>query len=178
MIGGAGDDNYLVDAAGDTVSEAAGGGIDTVNAWLSYTLGAEIEHLSLGPTGALNGTGNALANSIRGNDQSNRLDGGAGADTLIGQNGDDIYVVDNVADVIVEGSGFGLDSVESSVSYTLPAAIENLTLTGAAAINATGNMSTNVLTGNSAANRLDGGAGADTMIGGGGDDIYVVDKRC
>ena len=66
--------------------------------------------------------------------------------------------------------------MQSSIAYTLGANVENLELTGAAAINGNGNTLNNALVGNSAANRLDGGAGADAMTGGGGNDTYVVDN--
>ena len=64
----------------------------------------------------------------------------------------------------------GLDTVQSSITYTLGAEIENLTLTGNGSINGTGNALDNVLTGNSGNNTLNGGAGADTLIGGTGTD--------
>ena len=62
MSGGAGNDTYVVDDAGDVVTEAAGEGTDTVRARVSYTLGANVENLTLTGTGAINGTGNALDN--------------------------------------------------------------------------------------------------------------------
>jgi beta-glucanase (GH16 family) len=76
------------------------------------------------------------------------------------------------------GSGGGTpagDTIQSAVSTTLNATTKNLALTGAAAINGTGNALDNVITGNSADNVLDGKGGADTMIGGGGNDTYYVD---
>ncbi len=103
---------------------------------------------------------------------------------MAGGLGNDIYVVDNVGDVVTENANEGTDTIQSSVTYTASANVENLTLTGTTAINGTGNALDNVLTGNSAANTLtggagndtlNGGAGIDTMVGGAGDDTYVVD---
>ncbi|MCA3444469.1 MAG: Ig family protein, partial [Rhodobacter sp.] len=71
-----------------------------------------------------------------------------------------------------EAAGAGTDTVRSSVTLTLGANLENLVLTGTAAINGTGNSGANVLTGNNAANTLDGGGGADTLAGGAGQDSY------
>ncbi|QYZ69151.1 beta strand repeat-containing protein [Neotabrizicola shimadae] len=108
------------------------------------------------------------------------LNGGAGGDLMVGGLGNDLYIVDNAADVVTEENnllaGAGIDLVQASISYTLTNYVENLTLTGSAAINATGNTLNNVLTGNAASNVLDGKSGADTMIGGNGNDTYVVDS--
>jgi Ca2+-binding RTX toxin-like protein len=175
LIGGLGNDTYVVNAVGDIVAENANEGTDTVQSSITYTLGANLENLTLTGTAAINGTGNSLNNVITGNVADNILDGGAGNDTLIGGAGNDIYVVDAAGDVVTENVNEGTDTVLSAVSYTLGANVENLTLTGTAAINGTGNTLNNVITGNSGNNILDGGTGNDTLMGGAGNDTYVVD---
>jgi Ca2+-binding RTX toxin-like protein len=99
------------------------------------------------------------------------LNGGAGADTLAGGVGNDTYAVDNLGDVVTENLNEGTDRVNASLSWTLGANLENLTLTGTAAINGVGNERNNQLTGNGASNVLTGGMGNDTLNGGAGADI-------
>ncbi|MCC7326374.1 MAG: hypothetical protein IT521_06175 [Burkholderiales bacterium] len=175
MVGGAGNDTYVVDSASDVVTEGSGAGTDTVRSAISYTLGSNVENLTLAGSAAINATGNTLANVLTGNAGANTLNGVGGADSMAGGAGNDTYVIDNAGDVVTENTGEGTDLVQSSISYVLAANIERLTLTGTAAINATGNSLANVLTGNSGNNVLDGGAGADTLVGGAGNDTYVVD---
>jgi Ca2+-binding RTX toxin-like protein len=203
LSGGIGNDIYVVDNSGDSVTESANAGTDTVQSTITYTLGANLERLTLLGTAAINGTGNTLANVLTGNSTNNTLAGGAGNDTvsagagndtldggtgndsLSGGAGDDTYIVDATGDSVIENANSGSDTVQSAVTYTLGAEVENLTLTGSSALSGTGNALDNVLTGNSANNTLtgnagydtlNGGAGADTLRGGMGNDLYIVDN--
>lgn len=90
---------------------------------------------------------------------------------MTGGIGNDAYVVDNVGDVVVEKLREGTDTIFSSVSYALSANVENMTLTGAENLNATGNELDNVLIGNVGDNVLDSAGGNDTLIGNAGSDV-------
>ena len=175
MQGRTGDDTYLVDNPGDQVVEVDNGGFDTIRASVATRLPEHVEALLL--TGGLPvaGRGNALHNRITGNDAANFLDGGRGADTLRGGRGNDTYVVDDGFDSVSEDAAGGVDTVRASVSYALGRHQENLSLTGSADVDGSGNELANAITGNSGANRLDGGTGADTLTGGAGNDVYLVD---
>ena len=188
LAGEAGDDVYIVDQAGDVVTEAFGNGVlDRVMARASYALaaGADIELLttvSSGATTAINLTGNALHQEITGNAGRNTLkDGGGTGDTLRGLGGNDIYLVYAAATKVVEGSTGGADRVLAAVDFTLGSGqyVEALGTTngsGTSAIDLSGNALHQTMTGNAGANVLsDGGAGkADTMIGLSGNDTYRV----
>lgn len=120
--------------------------------------------------------GNDILKALGGNDL---LDGGTGNGTMYGGAGNDTYIVDSKSDKVIELTGEGIDLVKASVSFTLGNFVENLLLTGSAAINGTCNGLANTLTGNSGNNILkgfagndilDGGAGADQLVGGTGMD--------
>ncbi|WP_269745878.1 calcium-binding protein [Methyloversatilis discipulorum] len=192
MTGGLGNDTYVVDDAGDVVTETAvkGSGVDLVRASVDYTLTANVENLTLEGS-ALEGTGNELGNVLTGNaldnelfglvgndvlaggDGNDLLDGGEGIDSMSGGAGDDTYVVDNVRDVVSEGLNAGTDTVRSALSYALGANVENLELTGTAHLSGTGNALANVITGNSGNNVLSGGLGDDVLLGGAGNDALL-----
>ena len=195
MRGGAGNDHYFVDNIGDrAVETSATAGGDLVSSTVSFTLGANVEELVLLGSAGLTGTGNSLNNTIIGNSGANNLNGGGGndrlegaggIDTMRGGVGNDTYVVINASDRVIEGAAGGNDIVLSSVSYSIGANVEDLTLQGTGAINGTGNALANDIIGNGAANVLTGGAGNDTltggagidrMIGGVGNDVYIVDN--
>ncbi|MCC6984160.1 MAG: right-handed parallel beta-helix repeat-containing protein, partial [Bauldia sp.] len=174
MEGKGGNDSYTVDNEGDVVIEAPGGGTDQVQSSVSYSIaGQAIEFLTLTGSADLSATGSDIANTLRGNAGANLIDGGAGADLMEGGGGSDTYIVDNAGDRVLEGSAPGTDHVLSSVSFTLGAYVENLTLTGTGAVNGTGNTLANLLTGNAGANALSGGAGADRLSGEGGNDLLT-----
>lgn len=116
-------------------------------------------------------TGDALANTLFGKGGNDLLDGGTGSDRLEGGTGNDSYVVDNAGDIVVENAGEGIDTILTSLGWTLGANLENLTLTGTGAINGTGNALANILTGNSGANILDGLQGDDVLRGLAGNDF-------
>ncbi|HYE00450.1 MAG TPA: right-handed parallel beta-helix repeat-containing protein, partial [Alphaproteobacteria bacterium] len=127
------------------------------------------------PGGPSGGPGQLVAGgeggqSLAGTAGDDTIDGGSGADTMAGGAGHDVYRVDDAGDRVVEAGGAGIDRVEASVGHTLGSGVENLTLTGSADIDGTGNLYDNALLGNGGANVLRGGAGADTIDGGGGAD--------
>jgi Ca2+-binding RTX toxin-like protein len=177
LEGGKGADTYVVDQLGDQVIESlagALGGIDLVKGSVTYTLGANLEKLTLTETESIDGFGNTLNNTLLGNIGANRLDGGTGNDTMTGGKGNDVYVVDTTGDVVSEtiAAGGGIDTVESLVTFTLATRVnvENLELKGLGNISGTGNALANLIEGNDGNNKIDGGSGNDVLFGNGGID--------
>ena len=205
MAGGGNNDSYYVDNLGDVVIDTAGVA-DIVYASINYSLvdadntnlTGQIERLTLTGTGDIDGTGNAVNNTLRGNVGANTLDGGAGVDQIFGDAGDDhliggegndildggagaddleggngydTYLVDDAGDTITETSTGGFDTVKSTAaSYVLGDYLETLTLVGAFNQDGTGNAQANSLNGNNFNNVLDGAAGADLLNGNAGVD--------
>ena len=164
LTGGAGNDVYIIQNAGDMVVEAPSEGTDTIESNVSFALPDNVEYLTLTGTGPLSGTGNSLNNVLRGNSGDNTLTGGAG---------NDVYIIQNAGDVVVEQPSEGTDTVESSVSFALPTNVEYLTLTGSGNLSGTGNTVDNVLRGNPGDNTLEGGVGDDVLEGKAGNDTYL-----
>ncbi len=204
LVGGIGNDTYVVDVAGDVVSETStvATEIDTLASFVTRTLGANVERLTLSGVASINGTGNTQDNFISGNIGANTLNGssgndtlngdfgndsliggfgndsltgGLGTDTMVGGTGNDIYIVDVAGDVTTETSTLAteIDPVYSGVTRLLGANLERLVLTGTSAISGTGNTLANVISGNGAANILNGGSGNDTLAGGLGRDTLI-----
>ena len=164
MRGGAGNDTYVVDNAGDIVIEAAGGGTDLVQSSVTFTLGANVENLTL--TGAPRSTAPATASptSSPATPPPTSSNGGAGADTMAAALGNDTYVVDNAGDIVIEARRRAAPTrCRARVSlHARPPMSRTSTLTGAAAINGTGNALANILTGNCAAPTCSTAAAAPT----------------
>jgi Ca2+-binding RTX toxin-like protein len=191
MNGGAGDDTFLVDSATDTVIEGGGGGTDTVQSTVTYTItDADVENLTLLGTGNINGTGNGSANVITGNAGNNVLTGGGGSDTasienLVGSAFADSLTASGTAGLGVANllsGGAGNDTLSATVdnvrdtldggantdtaNYSAYTAALTVNLGGAAPIVVGGS-------GNNAANsdvlvsieNFTGGSGADTISG-------------
>jgi Ca2+-binding RTX toxin-like protein len=188
FIGGLGNDTFIVDNSSEQISENLNEGTDTVLSSTSLVLSANLENLTLTGSTTIDGTGNDLNNILVGNSANNRLygqagndqlsggagddylDGGLGLDAFIGGLGNDTFVVDNSAEQISENLNEGTDTVLSSASFLLTANLENLTLTGVAILDGTGNDLNNILIGNSANNNLLGLNGDDSLSGGAGND--------
>jgi Ca2+-binding RTX toxin-like protein len=118
--------------------------------------------------------GQGGADTLLGGDGNDTLNGGTGNDKMTGGTGNDLYYADSPSDVITEASGQGTDRVSSSISHTLAANVENLTLSGTGHTNGTGNTGSNSIAGNAGNNVLAGGVGTgtgnDTLSGGDGND--------
>ncbi len=149
---------------------------------IGQVLGDGVSNLTLGRTGDLDATGNALDNKIIGNSGANHLLGGAGNDTLDGGSGgrdileggtgNDTYIV-GASTTVVELPGGGVDTVQSIYYVTLSDNVENLEIIGRGGASGTGNGLDNKITGNIAGNVLSGEGGNDTINGGDGKDVII-----
>ncbi|TAN53589.1 MAG: hypothetical protein EPN21_01150 [Methylococcaceae bacterium] len=178
LTGTAGDD--IIDPRGgsDTIFGGTGNDVvlffDTSNHYTITTL-ANVTHIA---ATAAAGTPYVDSEIVVSNveslvftDKTYALDG------VVRNSGDNTYFVDSVNDLVTEQANSGIDTVISSIDYTLGPNLENLTLTGDTDIDATGNGLNNRLIGNGAANVLIGEKGNDTMKGGAGSDHFVFDTR-
>ena len=182
LQGGTGNDIYTIDNLGDIVTENLNEGTDTVKSYISYTLGNNLENLTLLGGSNLSSTGNELNNTLLGNNGNNTLmggngndilDGQAGNDTMQGGLGNDTYTLSSAGDVVTENANEGTDTIKTYLTYTLGNNLENLTLLGNADIDGTGNSLNNSLTGNNFNNTLSGGDGNDTLNGTIGNDTLI-----
>ena len=189
LVGGKGDDNYVVRTGNETIVENKNEGTDQVYSFVDYTLGANIENGALLGNTDTSLVGNDLNNVLSGNEGFNRLSGGKGNDTLYGDknNGGDIldggagndlyHLYGGSQDEIRDSAGNDTVVFESSVAggYTLGDNVENLVLQGSANAGY-GNSLNNRIEGNATqGSTLNGGAGKDTLVGGTGNDTFYFD---
>jgi Ca2+-binding RTX toxin-like protein len=146
MIGGIGDDKYVVDNIADVVVEDISGGLDWVESSVNWILGSNLENLILTAGGNLSGNGNALDNRIKGNIGDNILDGGQGRDNLIGDAGADIFKFSNSPSYGATGADRILDfSGSSGDRLLISKAAFGITNASASLINANNADLTNAL---------------------------------
>ena len=147
------------------ISQASDGGVAAFANWSGLA--------PQGPTPPATGlslTGTAGVDILTGGAGADTLNGGTGLDILTGGKGNDLYVTFGQA-VIVEAADGGVDTVQSTMTFTLPANVENLRLAGSAGAWGSGNGMDNIVTGNAGSNNLYGRGGADTIDGQAGADI-------
>jgi Ca2+-binding RTX toxin-like protein len=154
--------NLIFDTSeGDSVT--AGTGADTISAW------GDDDTLTAGSAGTLilaAGDGNV----VYGGSGGDTLEASGANTTLYGGTANTLFEVNDPTDVVI-GSGVTNDTILSSVNYTLPTAVDTLTLTGTADLTAAGNADAqNLITGNSGNDFLIAGPGADTLVSGSGVD--------
>lgn len=181
LNGGLGNDTYYVyNTADQVVEESASGGTDLVYSTVTYSIGNNVENLTLTGHENINGTGNSSVNTITGNIGNNILDGGTNTgaaankgDRLVGGDGNDTYIIRNAKDTVVEKLDDGIDTVvfDSLTSYSLASLtnVENLTFTGSGSgATLTGNNLNNILDATAAGGvtKLNGGAGNDILKAG------------
>jgi Ca2+-binding RTX toxin-like protein len=113
----------VVDVAGDRISETStlAGEIDSVSSIVTWTLGSNLEKLTLTGSSAVNGTGNALANTITGNGASNVLSGSSGNDTLAGVGGNDVLDGGTGLDIFRFASALNASTNVDTVNGFVPA---------------------------------------------------------
>ncbi len=119
MTGGLGNDTYILDNPGDQAIEARNGGIDTLVANFSITLGKLFENLELSGNDALNGTGNKLNNQLTGNQGANILNGGKGNDILNGKLGNDTLIGGKGLDIFVFDTTPGPANVDTIIGFSV-----------------------------------------------------------
>ncbi len=114
LVGGTGNDTYVVDSTDDAITENASAGADTVRSSIAWTLGSNLENVVLTGTANINGIGNTLANELYGNSGNNVLTGNGGSDTLNGGAGTDTLVGGAGNDTYQFGRGYGADLVQEN----------------------------------------------------------------
>jgi VCBS repeat-containing protein len=176
MTGGAGNDTYVVDDAGDTVTEGLNSGTDTVESSIDYLLGANVENLLLTGIASVSGIGNALSNRMTGNAGANVLSAGGGNDFVYGMGGDDTLSGGAGVDTMFGGSGSDILDGGAGGDKLYGEVGDDTLIGGVDADVLDGGAGDDVINGGAGIDSLIGGTGKDTMRGGAGNDVYSVDN--
>ena len=124
-------------------------------------------------------TGTIFNDNLTGTSGDDLIDGLSGIDSMSGGAGNDTYIVENLFDTVIELLDEGIDTVNSSVNFTLGANIENLNVSGnvfGVGSFGIGNNLNNTIFGAGGFNYLTGGDGNDTLHGGDGNDRLYGDS--
>ena len=175
---GLGTINWQWLANGQAISGATGTSFTLTSAQADMTITAQASYVDgYGTPESVSSAATArVMRTFSGTMGNDWLTGTSNADRLAGAAGSDTYVVDHAGDMVVENANEGTDTVYAQINHILAANVEQLYLSGNAAINGTGNELNNSIFGNSAANVLNGGAGNDTLDGGAGGDTYIFGR--
>ncbi len=176
LVGGAGNDLFIINSPFNQVWSAAGQGADTIQAYVNYTLPTGVGTLQLMGSANLSGSGGSSgqASVIVANSGNDTLIGGTGANTLIGGTGRDLFVVRHSTDVVVGVAKSGADTIQSSADYDLSRSptVRVLKLSGSAHVGRA-NALDDLLIADNAGDLLVGGAGNDSFVGGAGNDTLT-----
>src|ERR1019366_6038572 len=167
LVGGAGATTFVVNNVGDSVQGASAGVANTLVTSVSFVAPTNVNAVTLTGASSISVTGNSGADSITGGWGADTLIAGSGLATLVGGSGNTTFVVNNAADIVQDAFTAASNTLQSSVSFVLPANVNSLLLTGSAGLQGTGNSGADTLVSNS---------GIDTLVGGTGNDIFVVNN--
>ncbi len=192
LVGGPGDDAYRIHDARDTIVEQPGEGYDSVNAFASYGLPANVEKLALFASWddiAWTGIGNDRANVIVGGEVRNTIEGRGGNDVLYGDGSShhqelgetDADTIRGGAgnDLIYGGTGREVDDWDAADELYGDDGNDRIfaqfgddeVYGGTGADELAGQAGNDLLVGGDGNDRLGGGTGNDRLYGGGGGDV-------
>jgi hypothetical protein len=159
LVGGSGNDTFVINNASDVIQDSSTTAINTIQSTVSYSLlsTSNVNNLVLSGNNPLKGTANNGTDTLTSN---------TGIDTLVGGTGTDTFIINNTSDVVTVTTTGTNDTVQSSVTYTLPTNVQYLTLTGSSGITGTGNGLTDLIIGNTGKDTLTGGAGIAVLEAG------------
>ena len=167
LVGGTGNTTFVVNNSGDVIEGASATASNYLLSSVTYTAPGNVNSLTLTGPGDIAAMGNAGNDVLTGGEGSDTLVAGSGTDTLIGGTGNTTFEVDSAGDVVLDTATAAINTLLSSVGYTLPTNVDTLILTG------TDNL---VGTANSGSDTLIANSGADTLVGAGGSALFVVDN--